>query len=110
MKNFISFILLFLFVNSNVHGQPKYGLSNYRIPVGKKGSEIATVFHSSIKDPELRILEDASGICKVKKNRLFLKANRKVNASAKPLSLKLSIGGEFLEVDLVADNFIMNKV
>ncbi len=94
------------------HGQPGVGLTNYRLPLEKKGVKVAAPFHLAITDPVLSIVEDTSGMFRIKGNALWLKKNKKIHRSTAAMvyTLKLTIVDRPLEVDLVVDRFLTNKV
>jgi len=103
---------LLLLVNAAVAQNGAVGLSNYRLPVNQKGAKVATAFNTSEGSVQLKILEDPARLFRVKDNALYLRKNRQVKGSEQQFvyPVKLSVGGILLEADLIADNFLKNKV
>ena len=114
MKRVFIYLFLLVFLSNMSFAQKTIyaGLSNYRIPLNKKGCLVAKPFHSLKSEPKLQIIEDTSHLFRVKDNTLYLKKNRKVNNLDKQFvyTLKLSIENYSIKVDLVEDGFIKNKV
>lgn len=104
--------LLLLLVNAAVAQNGAVGLSNYRLPLNQKGAKVATAFNTGGGSVQLKILEDPARLFRVKDNALYLRKNRQVKGREPQFiyPVKLSVGGILLEADLVADNFLKNKV
>lgn len=90
------------------------GLSNYRIPLEKKGALIGKVVAASAKTiQEITLLKDTSGLFRLEgKGCIRLKPRVRLKKSALAFRYGITIGIETVPVDfeLVKDEFIRNKV
>ncbi|PZR28366.1 MAG: hypothetical protein DI535_06915 [Citrobacter freundii] len=113
LKNFYFIFLLFA-AQSVIAQQTRLavGLSNYRLPLNKKGAVIAEPYNAKGGSNQLKIIADPQKLFTVKNNTLYLKKNKQVSQTESRFvyPVKLSIGGVILDIELVADGFLHNKV
>jgi len=119
MKNKIIFIsvLFFLFTNyvfamESENANSLYSLTNYKIPLNKKGASIGQLIGSEMKS-KIKLLEDTAKLFSVSKDgNVRLKKNvmlKDDNASFR-YSVTLGWDNQRVEFELVKDEFIKNKV
>ncbi len=117
MKTKLNLILIgFLFVSAQVFAQTNFytTISNYRIPLNKKGAVIGKMI-SNINpgDVKFSIVKDTAKLFVIdNQGFLKLKKNKKVSAGNGSISFGITIkaGDSVTDFELVKDEFIHNKV
>ncbi len=89
------------------------GLSNYRIPPGKKGALIGKIVAGEKTPREITLQKDTSGLFRMDKKgfvRLKKGIGLKATSSTFRYGITVAVGGIPVGFELITDGFIQNKV